>query len=140
MTPGSMHVPCVGAVVHDDGGRLLLVRRAHAPAAGRWSVPGGRVEAGETDTDAVRREVREETGLDVVVGVLLGTVQRPGPDRVTYDIRDYACAVIGGILLAGDDAADAVFVSRVELAALDAVDGIVDGLLDALELWGALPR
>ena len=129
-------VPCVGAIVHDDSGRLLVVRRGNPPAAGRWSVPGGRVEADETDGAAVRREVLEETGLDVVVGAHLGTVQRDGPGGVIYDIRDYACALMGGRLRAGDDAADVRFVSRSELFALD----VVDGLLDALELWGVLPH
>jgi len=132
----SQYVPCVGAVVHDDRGRLLLVRRRHDPAAGRWSIPGGRVEAGETDAEAVRREVREETGLDVLVGMRVGTVQRPGPRGVVYDIRDYACAVEGGRLRAGDDAAQVRWVSRRELLSVDAVDGLVD----ALGLWGMLPR
>ncbi len=131
-----MHIPCVGAVVHDDGGRLLLVRRAHAPAAGRWSIPGGRVERGESDAQAVRREVREETGLDVVVGVRLGTVERAAPGGGYYDIRDYACSVAGGALRPGDDALDAVFVSRAGLMRLD----VVDGLVECLELWGMLPR
>ena len=66
--------------------RLLVVRRRNAPGAGQWSVPGGRVEPGEDDGTAVRREVLEETGLDVAVGVLLGTVQRDGPGGVVYDI------------------------------------------------------
>ena len=129
-------VPCVGAVVNDDDGRLLLVRRANPPGQGRWSIPGGRVEAGEDDGAAVRREVLEETGLDVVVGALLGTVQREGPGGIRYDIRDYACAVMGGRLRAGDDASAARFVGRGELLALD----VVDGLLDALDLWGMLPH
>ena len=130
-----MRVPCVGAVVYDDEGRLLVVRRRNAPGAGQWSVPGGRVEPGEDDGAAVRREVLEETGLDVAVGVLLGTVQRPGPGGQTYDIRDYACSLMGGRLRAGDDATEARFVDRVELLLLD----VVTGLVDALELWGALP-
>jgi 8-oxo-dGTP diphosphatase len=132
----SRHVPCVGAVVHDDRGRLLVVLRLRDPAAGRWSIPGGRVEPGETDADAVRREVREETGLDVLVGVRLGTVERDGPGGVVYDIRDYACAVEGGRLRPGSDAARARWVTRRELLSLDAVDGLVD----ALELWGMLPH
>jgi ADP-ribose pyrophosphatase YjhB (NUDIX family) len=126
----------VGAVVHDERGRLLVVRRLRDPGAGRWSVPGGRVERGETDVEAVVREVREETGLDVIVGVRVGTVERAGPGGVVYDIRDYACAVSGGRLRPGDDAAQVRWVSRRELLSLDAVDGLVD----ALELWGMLPR
>jgi 8-oxo-dGTP diphosphatase len=133
--PGN-HVPCVGAVVHDDEHRLLLVRRGRNPSAGRWSLPGGRVEAGESDGEAVRREVLEETGLDVVVGRLVGTVERPGPDGVVYDIRDYACAVMGGRLRAGDDASEVRWVDRWDLLTLDTTDGLVD----ALEAWGMLPR
>lgn len=133
-----MHVPCVGAVVHDDEGRLLLVQRGHAPAMGRWSIPGGRVEAGETDVAAVAREVLEETGLHVTVGVRLGTVQLPGPGGAVYDVRDYACAIAvpGTTPVAGDDAAAVRWVSRVELAHLD----LTDGLVDALTQWGALPH
>ena len=131
-----MHVPCVGAVVHDDEHRLLLVRRRRNPSAGRWSLPGGRVEAGESDGEAVRREVLEETGLDVVVGRLVGTVERPGPDGVVYDIRDYACAVMGGRLRAGDDASEVRWADRWDLLTLDTTDGLVD----ALEAWGMLPR
>jgi 8-oxo-dGTP diphosphatase len=130
------HVPCVGAVVHDDQHRLLVVRRGRAPAAGRWSLPGGRVEAGETDADAVRREVREETGLDVLVGRRVGTVERDGPDGLVYDIRDYACSVTGGRLRAGDDASEVQWVRRRELLALDTTDGLVD----TLDAWGVLPR
>jgi ADP-ribose pyrophosphatase YjhB (NUDIX family) len=69
-------VPCVGGVITDDDGRLLLVQRARPPAAGTWSLPGGRVERGEDDAAAVIREVREETGLDVAAGELVGTVER----------------------------------------------------------------
>lgn len=129
-------VPCVGALVHDDGGRLLVVRRARAPAAGRWSVPGGRVEVGESDEQAVAREVLEETGLHVVVGLRVGTVQRAGPDATIYDIRDYACALsVVTTPVAGDDAAEVRWVTRRELQALE----LPDGLWDALVEWGMLP-
>lgn len=129
-------VPCVGAVVHDDEHRLLMIRRANPPGAGRWSLPGGRVEPGETDAAAVVREVAEETGLQVVVGARVGTAVIPGRDGITYDIRDYACAVTGGRLRAGDDASDARWVHRAELLVLDTVPGLVD----TLERWGVLPR
>ena len=71
-------IPCVGAVVKDETGRLLLIKRGHEPGVGLWSIPGGRIEPGESDVAALVREVREETGLDVVAGRLLGVVQRPG--------------------------------------------------------------
>lgn len=133
-------VPCVGAVVHDDTGRLLLVRRGNEPGRGLWSIPGGRVEAGEDDRAAVRREVLEETGLDVAVGAWVGTVQRRGPAGAIYDIRDYACALMGGRLRAGDDASAVRFVDRGELRALDADGEVVGQLVDALRQWGVLPR
>lgn len=129
-------VPCVGALVHDDAGRLLVVRRGHEPGAGRWSVPGGRVEPGEDDSAAVRREVLEETGLHVVAGMLVGTVQRPGPGGQVYDIREYACALsVDTPPVPGDDATEVRWVGRAELKSLDLVDGLWDCLVD----WGMLP-
>jgi 8-oxo-dGTP diphosphatase len=94
-------VACVGAIIRDDSGRVLLVRRANEPGRGLWSLPGGRVEPGETEEAAVAREVLEETGLVVSVEALAG--------RVTigrYDIADYACTVTGGTLAAATDADD----------------------------------
>jgi 8-oxo-dGTP diphosphatase len=129
-----MRVRCVGAIVRDGDGRLLVVQRANPPAAGSWSLPGGRVEDGETDIVAAAREIREETGLDVAVGELVGSVERDGGDGVVYAIRDYACTVRGGRLVAGDDAADARWVTPAELAALDCSPGLV-GTLTA---WGVL--
>lgn len=100
-------------------------------------MPGGRVEAGESDQAAVRREVLEETGLHVSVGIRVGTVQRPGPEGRVYDIRDYACALsVATTLVAGDDAAEVRWADRSELKALD----LVDGLWDSLAAWGMLPR
>lgn len=122
--------------MHDDDGRLLVVRRGHDPGAGRWSVPGGRVEAGESDEQAVRREVLEETGLHVLVGVRVGTVARAGPGGVAYDIRDYACSLaLPTKPVAGDDADEVRWVTRSELGELD----LVDGLWETLQRWGMLP-
>src|SRR3954466_12757201 len=92
--PGRPVVPCVGAVVHDAVGRLLLIRRGHDPHRGLWSLPGGRIEAGESPEQAVVREVREETGLAVVPGRPVGRVQIPG-DGVVFDVVDLSCALTG---------------------------------------------
>jgi 8-oxo-dGTP diphosphatase len=127
-------VPCVGAVIKDDLGRLLLIKRGHSPGAGLWSLPGGRIEPGETDAEALVREVREETGLAVEAGHLLGIVQRPAHDGDVFDIRDYAATVTGGLLQPGDDAADARWVDAIELESLP----ITEGLTETLTSWGVL--
>jgi len=123
-------------VITDAAGRLLLILRGHDPGKGLWSVPGGRVEPGETDQAAVVRETIEETGLTVACGPLLGAVERPGLDGAIADIRDYAAEVTGGQLVPGDDADAVRWVTPAELAALDANRELVDGLLTALRSWG----
>ncbi|HSK26177.1 MAG TPA: NUDIX domain-containing protein [Jiangellales bacterium] len=129
-----MLVPCVGAVVLDPDGRLLLVRRANPPAQGTWSLPGGRVEPGEDGPVAVAREVLEETGLRVAVGAHVGSVRRAGPGGLVYDIADYRCTVTGGELRAGDDASD---VGWFTVAGLDDVDTSPD-LVATLRGWQVL--
>lgn len=133
--PAEQRIRCVGAVVFDDAQRLLLVRRAQEPGRGRWSVPGGRVEVGETDHRAVIREVAEETGLAVEIIQLLGNVQRQAPGGAVFDIYDYRCRVTAGTLRPGDDADDARWCDAQTLATLP----IVTGLLDALAGWHCLP-
>jgi 8-oxo-dGTP diphosphatase len=127
-------IPCVGAIIRDAAGRLLLIKRGHDPEAGRWSLPGGRVEPGESDTQALVREMREETGLIVQPGPLVGAVERPGPGGSVLEIRDYAATVTGGTLAAGDDAVDARWVAAADVARL----ALTTGLADALTAWGVL--
>jgi 8-oxo-dGTP diphosphatase len=130
-------VACVGAVVFDGAGRLLLVRRGHAPSAGLWSLPGGRVEAGESAAQAIEREVLEETGLRVRPGAVVGRVQIPGPSAV-YDIEDLACTLDPPDQqpVAGDDAADVLFADAAALGRLPCTPD----LLVTLRAWGVLPR
>ncbi|MDF2975771.1 MAG: hydrolase [Actinomycetospora sp.] len=139
--PDPGEVPCVGGVVTDADGRLLLVRRAHDPEAGRWSLPGGRVEPGETAAGATAREVAEETGLRVAVGDEVGSVRRPAPDGRVFVIHDFRCRPLDPDAMprAGDDAADARWVDAAAYAALDAAGELVTGLTDALRGWDCLP-
>src|SRR3978361_643663 len=95
-------IPGVGAGGTDERGLLLMIQRGHDPGAGLWSIPGGRIEPGETDPQALVRELLEETNLQVKVGRLIGRVQRPGLGGAVIDIRDYAATVTGGTLRAGD--------------------------------------
>jgi 8-oxo-dGTP diphosphatase len=110
----------VGGVVFDSG-RVLLVKRGHEPRKGEWSLPGGLVELGETLIEATRREIKEETGLDVQVGPIVDIFDRVHrvEDRVRYHfvIIDYLCRNIGGVLAAADDATDVAWVTPDELDA-----------------------
>jgi ADP-ribose pyrophosphatase YjhB (NUDIX family) len=118
---------CVGAIVV-SGGRLLLVRRGHGPAAGEWSVPGGRVEAGEPIAEAVVRELAEETGLEGVCGELVGWVERIGEDH-HFVILDFRVTVLGDAEpVAGDDAAEVEWVPLADVADRRLVDGLAEFL------------
>ena len=118
---------CVGAVVV-DADRILMVRRGHGPAAGSWSVPGGRVEKGELLAEAVVRELWEETGVEGVCGELVGWVERFDDDE-HYVILDFHVAVLEGTApVAGDDAAEARWVPLVHVADLNLVDGLAEFL------------
>jgi ADP-ribose pyrophosphatase YjhB (NUDIX family) len=126
----------VGGVAVRDGA-LLLVRRGRGPAAGEWSVPGGRVEAGETLHAAVVRELLEETGLEVVVDRFLGWVERIGEEH-HFVILDFAVTPLDDSEspVAGDDAAEVGWVPLSGLSELRLVDGLYDFLCDTGVLTG----
>lgn len=133
----------MGAIVHDEIGRLLLIRRRNEPGRGRWSLPGGKVEPGETDSTAVIREVAEETGLAVTPGKIVGRVElvAPGPpDGQVYDVVDYHCQRVSGTVRPGDDADQAAWIDRATFTTLERTDALTDGLADALRDWDCLPK
>ncbi len=118
-------VVAVGAVVVDHD-RLLLVRRANAPAQGRWSVPGGRVEHGEVLVEAVTRELREETGLEGVCGPLLGWGEHIEGEHHSV-IFNFEVTLVGpDEPVAGDDAAEATWVELHAVSELDLVEGLAE--------------
>lgn len=121
---------CVGAVVVEDD-RLLLIRRGRGPAQGEWSVPGGRVEAGELLAEAVVRELAEETGLEGVCGELIGWVERLGEDH-HFVILDFAVTILDPEAepVAGDDATEAAWVPLHEIADIQLVEGLAEFLHD----------
>jgi mutator protein MutT len=126
----------VGAIVEQNG-RVLLVERGTEPLKGTWSLPGGVVEAGETLETAVRREVLEETGLEVEPVSRAEVFERimPGRDgkpEYHYVLIDYLCKVTGGTLAAASDAARAEWVSRAELSSYPMTEGtlaVIDRVL-----------
>jgi ADP-ribose pyrophosphatase YjhB (NUDIX family) len=126
----------VGAVIVEQN-RVLLIRRGTPPLLGEWSLPGGVLECGETLREAVVREAREETGLVVETGEMLGVYERlirGDEERVRYHyvLIDFLCRPVGGDLEAGSDAADVRWFARDELPALnlayDANDVVLKGL------------
>ncbi len=128
-------VPCVGVVVLDDSGRLLVVLRRNPPSAAHWSIPGGRVEPGESAEQAAVREAREETGLHVRIDHVVGQVELSGVGRQVYDVTDFAASVVApGVATAGDDADDVRWVTRDELMTLPTSTGLTD-TLDAWKIW-----
>jgi 8-oxo-dGTP diphosphatase len=123
----------VGAIaVRDEC--LLMVRRAKQPALGLWSLPGGHLERGEYLSDAVRREVREETGIEVDVRALAGIFEVPGATH--YVILDYVVDLVGDATpRSGDDVSDARWVGFDDVLELECTPRFVE----TLRGWGVLP-
>lgn len=120
----------IGAIII-DGDRVVLVKRAHPPIQGQWSIPGGVLEVGEMVREAAVREAREETGLVVEPGELLGVYDRilRDPERRVqyhYVLIDFLCGAVGGELLAASDAADVRWFTREELLALNLAEDTLD--------------
>ncbi len=133
-------VVAVAGIAFDDDGRVLLIQRGKEPGRGLWTVPGGSLELGESMSEAVAREMREETGMEVEVGDLVTIVERVlradggGDIEHHFVICDYAVTVVGGTLAAGDDAADARWLTPDEVADLPLTAGLADVLDIARQL------
>jgi ADP-ribose pyrophosphatase YjhB (NUDIX family) len=130
----------VGAVIV-EADRVLLVKRAHPPIQGQWSIPGGVLEVGEMVREAAIREAREETGLIVEPGELLGVFDRILRDaelRVQYHyvLIDFLCRAVGGELLAASDAAEVRWFKRDELAVLRLADDTNEVILKGFSKLG----
>lgn len=135
----------VGAVIvdRDRSGRerVLLVKRAHPPLRAQWSIPGGVLEIGELVREAAIREAREETGLIVEPGELLGVydrILRNQEQRVQYHyvLIDFLCRPIGGELLAASDADDVRWFTRGELKPLNLAEDTQDVIQKGFEMLG----
>ena len=129
----------VGGVVI-RGGRVVLIRRGNEPRKGEWSIPGGKLELGETLAEGVRREVREETGLDVEVVGLIEALERvyrdaEGRVRFHYVILDYLCrAPSSSAACAGGDALEVALVSEGEFERYELTETVVRVLRKAFEM------
>ena len=126
----------VGAIVF-DGDRVLLVKRAHEPLKGEWSVPGGAVEVGETLEEAIRREVREETGLDIEVGPIVDVLDRirydpEGRVKFHYVLVDFVCRPAGGTLQCASDAEEATWAECAHLPRYGVPDATTSVIAKAL--------
>ena len=125
---------CVGAILIDQDERILLVKRGHAPQQGRWTIPGGRVERGETLMEALARELVTETGLSARLLSLAEVVEYIDANH-HYVILDYLADCPSGTLRAGDDADDARFLTLDELRSYPTTTGLLPVLERALALY-----
>jgi ADP-ribose pyrophosphatase YjhB (NUDIX family) len=127
-TPQAVPTPAVGAVVLDDQGRVLLVRRGRPPGAGTWSLPGGHIEPGESPAEAAVRELLEETALRARVVCALGIVEVAAEGH-RYAIHEHLLALLdpdAPAPRAGDDAREARWVLVDSLAGMPVSPSVVE--------------
>ncbi|MGA8865364.1 MAG: NUDIX hydrolase [Candidatus Sulfotelmatobacter sp.] len=134
----------VGAIIIEND-RVVLVKRAHPPLQDQWSIPGGALEVGELVREAAVREAREETGLVVEPGELLGVYDRVLRDREQrvqyhYVLIDFLCRRVAGELAAGGDAAESRWFTREELPQLNLAEDTLDVIGKGFEKTGSFPE
>ncbi len=140
--PPARPVVAVGVILLDEDDQLLLIQRGRPPAVGKWSVPGGKVELGESLETAALRELREETGLSCTLGPVVEVLDRVvrGPDgaiQFHYVILDFLGSHPAGTLQAASDCLDARFVALSELRKLELTDGLEEVVTRARRLRDA---
>jgi 8-oxo-dGTP diphosphatase len=128
----------VGAIVIESG-RVLLVERGREPLKGYWSLPGGVLEVGEKLADGIRREMLEETGLEIEpmsVVEIFERIMRDGAGAVEYHyvLIDYICRVTGGVLNPGDDVSRVLWVERGALPQYRITEGTLAVIEKAFDL------
>jgi len=126
MSEHLQEVPCASVIVIKNT-RLLLVLRADEPGAGRWSLPGGKLRAGESEATGARRELFEETGLRATIGDLVGRTTIVVPPR-RYEIATFEATAAEGDVQAGSDARSAEYFDREGLGLLTLTEGLTDWL------------
>ena len=129
----------VGGVVISNG-RALLIRRGGPPLEGQWSIPGGMLEVGETILEGVRRELGEETGIEVRVGELDRGIRAHQPGRATgktkyhFVVLDYLCEAVRGEARAGSDVTDVAWAAPAELVKYSLTETATRVILKAFEM------
>ena len=122
-------ITAVSGAVFNHEGRILLARRANPPARGKWSFPGGVVRLGESQEEALKREIREECGLEVEVGPVVSVTSKIVPNdkgeiQYHYVLLDFLCRATKDVITVGSDALEARWVSVQEIQDYELTEGL----------------
>jgi ADP-ribose pyrophosphatase YjhB (NUDIX family) len=124
--------PTASALILDDTGRVLLSRRAGDPGKGMWDIPGGFIEEGEEPLETLRREMEEETGLEIEPTEFLGVWMQPYWDRTVLCLT-WLARPTGGAERAGDDLVELRWFAPSELPAPEEL--AFETFVEILLLW-----
>lgn len=128
----------VGGIVFNDKGQVLMIQRNQPPAMGLWSVPGGKLEAGESLADTCKREIKEETGLDVAVKNIVAVVERR-IESFHYVVIDFLACLVGDentMPVAQSDVAEAKWIGLENIEEYHLVDGLAEIIMRTYRLYG----